>query len=416
MRLSKWAEAVLAVAIVACLLCCTVAQAEKGGGGGDRGKGGGGGYILVPLSDDNGNYEVASYATGANEVWIDGEFSGLAVVGNVVGSNAYYWMLNAGGSVVETTALPMPVNSAVGDIAAAHDINDQGMIVGGGGSFIPLVLRPLFWLDNDTPPVELPIPDDHTGVAVDINNNGMIVGQLKNLDSTQLAVVWQYTGTITDDETGQDIPTFAGPLELAEETTVWAPRLNDAGTVVVTSAYEGLRWDVTWDGTDLTASTAEPLTGIILDESGDPRDVILRSTGINELGDVCGEYVAVGGGLWGTFLLLSDGTLDDLPTPESKRFGPRNNGAYDLNDAVDPAAIQIVGNVHLFDKRSGILTDDMPVVWQGGAVTDLESATAQGTPKLRLSGINKVSNNGWLSGFGEDPDTSIQYGVVLVPQ
>ena len=267
MRRWKVTRRILLIAMAACLLCCTVAEAKK-----PPNPPGGGGYTLVPLSDDTGDYEVASYASGANEVWIDGEFSGLEVVGNVVGSSAYCWALDAGGTVVQTTALPMPANSEAGDIAAAHDINDQGMIVGAGGSFSPLVLRPLFWLDK-LPPVNSPILAGHTGVAVDVNNNGMIVGQLnKPADSTQLAVVWQYTGTITDEDTGQDVPTFAGPLVLAEETTVWAPRLNDAGTVVATVNYQAHRWQIDWDGQTLSPLAHDILRIEAVDENGDRAD------------------------------------------------------------------------------------------------------------------------------------------------
>jgi hypothetical protein len=45
--------------------------------------------------------------------------------------------------------------------------------------------------------------------------------------------------------------------------------------VVVTSVFQGSRWDVARAGTSLTASATESLTGVIPDDNDDPRDVIL---------------------------------------------------------------------------------------------------------------------------------------------
>ena len=86
----------------------------------------------------------------------------------------------------------------------------------------------------------------------------------------------------------------------------------------------------------LTPSEPEILTGTMMDENGQPQTVSLEPQAINEAGDICGWYGAAGGP-WGAFLLLTDGTLIDLPPLESKRYLTRSGNAYDLNDAVDPA-------------------------------------------------------------------------------
>ena len=396
---------ILAITVTTCLFCVTIADAKKpekppGGGGGDIGSGG---YARVLLSDEQGNTGIAGTANELREVVSNGALSGVEVVGALSGK-AYYWLLDSAGNVIMATPLPAP---PAPDLSAAMDLNAAGVVVGSRGVLADV--RPVYWPSLSSAPVDLPVPAGLTGNAVNINENGMIVGELDDpINETELAAVWQLTGDPANP--------VAGPLLLTEATTVWVPAINDAGTVVVTSAFQGLRWEVNWDGTSLTASAAEELTGSIPDENGVPRAVILHSTGLNELGDLCGEYTAIGGGMWGTFLLLSDGTLIDLPTPDSKRYVPLNNDAYDLTDDVDATAIQIVGSVSLFDKRTSINTDDMPVLWQGGTVTDLETVTSQPNPKLRLSGIDRVSNQGWLSGHAEDPDTSLRYGVVLVPQ
>ena len=151
----------------------------------------------------------------------------------------------------------------------------------------------------------------------------------------------------------------------------------------------------------------------ITDESGQPKTVSLEPQAINELGDICGWYCAVEGP-WGAFILLADGTLIDLPTLDSKRFFARSGNAYDLTDAVDPTAIQMVGDVHFFEKRSGREAGTAQVVWQGGDVVDLEAQSAQPDSDLRIVGIDRISNHGWLSGYAGDP--SSPRAAVIVPR
>ena len=112
--------------------------------------------------------------------------------------------------------------------------------------------------------------------------------------------------------------------------------------------------------------------------------------------------------------MLFDGTLIDLPPLESKRYLTRSNCAYDLNDAVDPASIQVVGDVTFYEKRNGREAGWSPAVWQGGNVTDLEDETAQPDSDLRLVGIDRISNHGWLSGYAGDITTP--RAAVVVPK
>jgi hypothetical protein len=170
---------------------------------------------------------------------------------------------------------------------------------------------------------------------------------------------------------------------------------------------------VSWDGVQLTALGPEVLTGTMIDDNGEPKAVSLQPLAINEAGDICGRYGAVEGP-WGAFLLLFDGTLIDLPRLESKRYFTQSNAAYDLNDAIDPAFIQIIGDVSFFEKRSGREAGFSQAVWQGGNVTDLEDETAQPDSDLRLVGIDRISNHGWLSGYAGDITTP--RAAVVVPK
>jgi hypothetical protein len=273
-------------------------------------------------------------------------------------------------------------------------------------------MRPLVWSSlDDKEPKELPVPTavtDITEIAVNINNAGMVVGLLwgkKNSTITKMIVVWQLI---------EGDPTLVEPLILAEATdSVRVPDLNDAGEVVGSVSYEGQRWSVTCEGLQLTASGPEVLTGTMIDDNGEPKAVSLEPQAINEAGDICGHYGAAEGP-FGAFLLLFDGTLIDLPPLESKRYFTRSNCAYDLNDAVDSASIQVVGDVAFFLKRSGMFIDTYQAVWQGGNVTDLEDETAQPDSDLRLVGINRISNHGWLSGWAGDITTP--RAAVIVPR
>ena len=94
--------------------------------------------------------------------------------------------------------------------------------------------------------MELPVPEGITGIAVNVNNYGMVVGVLEDAaTSTKIAVVWQLTE-------GENGPTFVDPVILAQVSSVREPDLNDAGQVVAVvrsgGTFQGQRWSVTWDG------------------------------------------------------------------------------------------------------------------------------------------------------------------------
>jgi hypothetical protein len=173
-------------------------------------------------------------------------------------------------------------------------------------------------------------------------------------------------------------------------------------------SWESGQWTV-WD-------EEEPFTGIILDENDQPQPVQLDPCAINEVGDICGWYGALEGP-FGAFLLLVDGTLIDLPPLESKRYITRSNSAYDLNDAVDPASIQIVGDVAFFPKH-GPGVEWYAAVWQGGNVIDLEAETTQPDSDLSLRTF-RISNHGWLAGRAIEvinPGADLPRAAVVVPQ
>ena len=355
-------------------------------------------YTLVQLPDAEGSTELDGYTHGMNEVLIDGQLGAVEVVASLAG-HAYHWGLDAQGNVMMTTPL-LPTDQ----ITEAHDVNDQGIVVGGG--FFDGAMLPLAWLSLDDEPMGLSVPAGATGIAVNINNQGMVIGLLKDtVTSTEMLAVWQLTE-------GGGGPT-AGPFILSEASSIFpTPDLNDVGQVVARvrsgGTFQGQRWRVSWNGIQLTASGPEVLTGTMIDD-GQPKTVSLEPQAINEAGDICGWYGAVEGP-WGAFLLLSDGQLIDLPPLESKRYLTQSNNAYDLNDAADIASIQVVGDVAFFDKR-GFYLDTFPAVWQSSSVMDLEAKTYS---DLKLVGIDRISNHGWLAGYAGDLTTP--RAAVVVPK
>jgi hypothetical protein len=384
------------VAVVAGLACVSQVLAKKPAKPDE-----GGDYTLVLLPDSQGDTSSNGYVAGMNEVVIDGQLEAVELVGSIA-DNAYHWLLDAQGNVVLATPLALP-----GQVAEAHDINDDGIVA--GGKYIDGVMLPLVWLSLEDEPTELPVPNGVTGTAIKVNNCGMVLGLLEDaVNLTEMLVVWQ----LTEGGTG---PT-AGPLILSETSTIGpSPDLNDAGQVVarvrVGGTYRGQRWSVSWNDGLLTASGPETLMGIITDDAGQPKTVSLKPQAINELGDICGEYGAVDGP-FGAFLLLADDTLIDLPPLDSKRYFARSGNTYDLTDAVDTAAIQIVGYVDFFDKRSGREAGMAQVVWQGGNAIDLEAETSQPVSDLRLVGIDRISNHGWLAGYAGD-NTAPRAAVIV---
>ena len=80
--------------------------------------------MLLPSVDDN--TDLDGYANGMNEMLIDDQLAAVEVVGSLGGS-AYHWLLDVQGNVMMTTSL-LPTGQAT----EAHDINDDGVIVGGG--------------------------------------------------------------------------------------------------------------------------------------------------------------------------------------------------------------------------------------------------------------------------------------------
>ena len=370
---------------------------KPGGGNGGGGDSGGSGYVMVPLADSSGSLNGIGYAEGLHELRDEaGELVGMEVVG-VSAGDAHYWALDASGTpfVAEALLLPDGADSST-TVTAANDINDDGIIVGSAGTMG--TLRPMAWPSFLESPIELPVPTAFVGdaIAVEINNHGLVVGWLSS-DTERSIVAWGLQADSTP----------VGPTVLGADIDAWAPDVNDAGTVVGTIQDQAYRWQLTWDGTHLSASNAEALW---------IGDIPLQSaTAINEHGDICGEYRPDGPQ---TYLLTAGGALIDMPyLVDTGRHATTNTQANDLNDAADINSVQVVGEVNIYRAKGTPIIDRLgaEVVWQGGQTIDLEKVTNQPNSDLNLQWIGAISNAGWLAGYALTPDLFDERAVVLVP-
>jgi len=392
------------VAIAACLLCWSLAQAKgpgKPGGGGETT----GRFVSVRLPDEAGDTDRNSVANGMIELRDHAdELVGLEVVG-YVDDQAYYWAVDSTGAVLGAFALPFPEDAAPEAFTVAEDINANGTIVGSGGVWPDL--RPLVWSDAFAIPVALSVGSAaFQGVAHDVNSHGLIVGRLDIDENTNAIGVWGIQAG------GESV----GPVILGTGV-VGTPAVNDADQVVATVNLQACRWQVDWNGTTLTVSQPDLLTAEVVGSNGTSQTIFLpRVTGINEHGDVCGQYRPDGGALQG-YLLTAEGELIDVPDlVENRRYGTGEPAVSDLNDAAEVHSIQVVGKAHVYQKNVGVIVEpETPVIWQGSRVTELQNITDQPDPPLLLEEFSVVSNAGWLAGVGWNADHKPR-AIVLMPK
>jgi hypothetical protein len=407
---------VLASLLIALVLPFSIVHAQgngNGNGNGNSGGGGGGGaggYTLIALPDSvSGAADQISFAHGLHELRDGtGELTGIEIVGKSA-DRGHYWALDISGTVLAAEALSHPA-SADPETAFtdARDVNDDGIIVGLGGTLIDGMredVRALAWPDFLSAPIELPLPAGFVGEAqaFNINNHGLVVGVVYGPD-LESAVVWGLAGD----------GMIVGPIILGPNGS-WGADVNDAGTVVGSdSNYQAYRWQVSWDGTNLSAWAPEALSA-----AGFP---LGYASAVNEHGDICGEYAPDGGSQ--TYLLTAEGQLIDMPPlVDTGRHGTRNIGANDLNDAPDLNSIQVVGEANVYRKIGVSIIDriGVEVLWQNAKAIDVEKQTSQPTTDLALQWIGSVSNDGWLAGVAiatiEQDDTRFaeDRAVVLKP-
>lgn len=347
-------------------------------------------YSLVVLPDSAGVHSAGS-AAGLSELRsASGSLLGIEVVGAVYSSGqAYYWLLDDSANVLSAQPFLDPLGAASENFFTdAQDINTGGVVVGFGGTYPDY--EALVWSTVTSLPRKLPLPEyADSGLAYNINNHGLIVGELRSGDASYLAV-WR----IKSDGT------FAGPAVLADDLVRDDPDVNDQGVVVATTSSGACSWNVSWNGTSLSVSEASSLPLWIV-------------TGVNEFGDVCGEFIR-DGVAQGCILTASGAIREVADLVNNKRYATSEHEVLDLNDAATVQNIQVAGRASVYEKRTGSTDWPTTVLWQGENATELQNVTTQSDPQLVLQKLYVVSNAGWLAGYAHR-DQSSSRPVVLVP-
>lgn len=161
-----------------------------------------------------------------------GEAAGYGVNDQLVNQHAVLWKNDALHSIVDLGTGIEGLN------ATANGMNDIGQVVGeaNNGS----VSQPVLW-DNDaghTPSVLPPLPGDDGGYALDINNQGAVLGTSIDFDWSVNAVA-QARATVWQDGVPQELQAALDPLSGAGVVLTEVRALNNAGQIVGTAVIGG---------------------------------------------------------------------------------------------------------------------------------------------------------------------------------
>ncbi len=367
---------VLSMSLAIGLACTSIVLAKKPTGGG----GGGGGpiYTIMPLAP----LGTGSQRTGVTDVNNVGEVIGFAESSD----NAYTnWHLNL--TTGTYTQLPLGGNA----------INNEGEIVttsNGTAYFIP-------GLGAD-PISLLPLAGDDVSIAVDINDDRIIVGysRVAGTPGGNTAVAWR---AIVN---GQGAITIQGPVVLSPlngDATSVAVRVNDpveGPTIVLGDSWrtspggpneEAVVWSVSVNGPG--ELQAGPPTGLGYFQS------YSDGYGINGYGDVCGRSDLM------PFLLPAGGNMQALPVPRNTSDGY----AFDINDSG-----YIVGYVHINYKKGANLVDkEYPILWHvdTGAIDLNQLHNDNNWDVLWIA--YRITNAGVITGHGKFD--GVTRGFIMIP-
>jgi probable HAF family extracellular repeat protein len=262
-------------------------------------------------------------------------------------------------------------------------INDSNEIVGSAEAVAGGVLKPTFWLVDNTgaatvvPTAMDTIVVDGFAAAHDINATGVIVGKGANTDTSIRAVVWS-----DKDAAPALLSTLAGGFFAA------AYGVNDAGRIVGTSEnidglLKAVRWQRVVDGT-LTGPSVLP---------GVPASWESEANAVNADNHIAGELVDAAGissaVVWKWDGVSSSYTALNLPVPA----GFDHAVAFDLNSPADGQPLLVVGEVS-DDGLSGLTH---AVRWSIDASNNI-TVTDLGTTD-RSSSASAVNNAGRAAGW-----------------
>ncbi len=220
------------------------------------------------------------------------------------------------------------------------------------------------------------LPGDVGSLAVDINDNGQVVGSSTTSAGAHRAVLWD-KGTITE----------LGMLQ-SDDGYSAAHAINNQGEIVGLSGDRAVLWD----------------NGFITDLDMLPGEDSASALGINERGQIIGTSGALSSAphatLWDNGTITNLGIVDTWYDEDASSVGRLDfSHAYGINNRG-----QIVGVSTTLDGVHAVL-------WENGTVTDL--GTLPGHNYSEAFGINERGQIMGLSGMWTDDCNAGQCNAVL---
>jgi hypothetical protein len=276
------------------------------------------------------------------------------------------------------------VEHILADGTEAYGVNELREIVGRWGT------DGAYWTSVSSRAVALPPLDGHEyAEAYELNDNGVIVGKSVASDGTEYPVAWRVVnGAVTG------FIALPGGQGCASDLTN-----NDPGGVATVAGSASFR-PVTWQ----VASAPDGSLSLV----GGPYDVdpdalgYGHALGINEAGDVCGDFLFQGSSeSWSAVRAFSGGNLAILQQVNERQPDDQNE-ANAINNAR-----QAVG--HDYSTKTG----DNAILWApNGSATQL-SKVVSGWTRIYLA--KAINNGGVIAAIGRRFGESEERALVMIP-
>jgi uncharacterized membrane protein len=261
------------------------------------------------------------------------------------------------------------VEHVLADGTRASGVNELQQIVGA------CTTGAAYWASVNSDPVALPLADGFVcSQAYELNDEGVVVGLSADLDGKWYPVAWR----VVDGEVTELLVLPGGEGYAADLTSN-----DDLGVAVIAGAANGR--PVTWE----VQSGADGSLSLVRGPDDVDRDALGhgQAFGINELGDVCGEFLFQGSSEgWSAVRALTEGSLQILQQI-NERQPDDVNCARCINNAR-----QAVGND--YSKKTG----DNAVLWNpNGSATQLTKVVSGWT---RIYVAWAINNDGVIAAGG----------------
>lgn len=327
-----------------------------------------------------------------------------------LGEFAQFWRVSTSTSdTVVSIRLTLPADvDPNSPIASAQAINNAGIIVGGCRLIGTSAGQPLLWEDELADPVHLPLPDGFRGWAMPraINSAGVIVGDLSG-DLTAGEETVHVEGLIVwlawRDQNAQ--------LQVSAPTwfhfdSMSVPELNDSGWVAFDGIDGNFRLQLAyqWVRDELRQKDVPQFHISLTDGPLFGSDKVAFVGGINQAGDVAGDYRTLNQKGRDVYVKRLDGTFLSMPVYiDNRDYGTYVHGVDAVNDATAQHAVQVLGVVGTYSKKSNSLGPWYGATWESGGkvrlLKDITDVPADDTYDFTsVTSFDDLNDAGWICG------------------